>query len=447
MCGLFKRIMDFINSHFELIVLILGLVLIGLLIVLLCRQPSRKQLSDSVRKGVKRMREETQDMLDSQQDVLQNEFWKNEQRLDGLRTEQRGLKEDILRTQAEEQRQLLESLGRQSRELTELVSGSLTHMQESNEQKLEQMRETVDEKLSRTLNERLSQSFEQVSEQLQKVYVSLGEMQTLAGDVSDLQRVLTNVKARGTWAEVQLGSLLEQTLSSGQYARNVSPRNNSERVEFAVKIPSREEEGAFIWLPIDSKFPQEDYLRILEAAENADREGLEKASRALELNIRKSAQTISSLYLEVPKTTDFAIMFLPTEGLYAEVLRLPGLSEEIQRKYHVMICGPTTITAFLNTLRVGFRTIALDKQASQVWKLLEATKAQYEVFGRNLEKAQKKIAEAGKAIEDAQSRSVIIHKKLKGIDTMEEELSSSVLGITGDALADASFEEKNGEES
>ncbi len=432
--------MNFIKEYFELIVLILAVLILLLLIVLLCVMPSRHRVADTVRKAAKRSREDTQDMLDAQQDVLQNEFWKNEQRLDILRSEQRGLKEDILENQKAERTQLFEQLNRQNRDMTELVSGSLHRMQESNEQKLEQMRETVDEKLSKTLNERLTKSFEAVSEQLQKVYTSLGEMQNLAGDVNDLQRVLTNVKARGTWAEVQLGALLEQTLAPAQYARNVSPRNNSERVEFAVKLPSREEDGSFIWLPIDSKFPQEDYLRILEASEKADREGVERASRALEQSIRKSAQTIARLYLEVPKTTDFAIMFLPTEGLYAEVLRRPGLAEEIQRTERVMICGPTTITAFLNTLRVGFRTIALDKQAAQVWKLLEATKAQYEQFGRNLEKAQRKISEAGKAIEDARSRSGIIHKKLKEIDTMDEREATVLLGIGADE-PEASAEE------
>ena len=286
-------------------------------------------------------------------------------------------------------------------------------------------------KLSQTLTERLDSSFRQVSEQLQSVYRSLGEMKNLAGDVNDLQRMLTNVKVRGTWGEVQLGNLLEQTLTEAQYAKNVAIKNNGERVEYAVRIPSRDQEGAWIWLPIDSKFPQEDYLRLADAAERADKAGVEEAGRALERSIRKSAETIARLYIDVPNTTDFAILFLPTEGLYAEVLRRPGLTEEIQRKYRVMICGPATVTAFLNTLRVGFRTIALDRQASQVWKLLEATKAQYEQFGRQLEKAQKKIEEAGHAVGEAQKRSGLIQRKLKDVDTLEAPEAERVLGMEG----------------
>ncbi len=433
--------MTFLHENFELILLILALLCVLLLLADLIVSAKRRDVAEIARKAARGLKENVQDMLDAEQDVLQNEFWKNEQRLDGLRTEQRELKEELLRNHSDEQRRLFEQLARQSRDTTEQISQSLGRMQQSNEEKLEAMRETVDEKLSKTLSERLDQSFEKVSEQLQQVYRSLGEMKDLAGDVNDLQRVLTNVKARGTWAEVQLGSLLEQTLAASQYERNVSPRNNSERVEYAIRIPSRDEEGSFIWLPVDSKFPQEDYLRILEASENADKEGLERAAKALEQNIRHSAKTIAELYIEVPKTTDFAILFLPTEGLYAEVLRRPGLAEEIQQKYRVMICGPTTITAFLNTLKVGFRTIALDKQASQVWKLLEATKAQYEIFGRNLDKAQKKIDEAGKVIEDARHRSGLIHKKLKGVDALEEGESTLILGLSADALLDASIEE------
>ena len=274
------------------------------------------------------------------------------------------------------------------------------------------MRMTVDEKLTDTLSKRLDSSFKVVGEQLKSVYESLGEMRKITGDVTALQRVLTNVKARGTWAEVQLGNILEQTLTKDQYDCNVSTKNDTKRVEFAVKIPSREKDGETVWLPIDSKFPQEDYIRICEAAEKADKEALEAAQKALEQNIKNQAKTIAELYINVPKTTDFAIMFLATEGLYSEVLRRPGLCEEIQNKYRIMICGPTTITAFLNTLNVGFRTIALNKKTTEIQKTLSAVSSQYDLFESLLAKAKKKIGEAGSSIEAAQKRNTTIQRKL-----------------------------------
>lgn len=252
-------------------------------------------------------------------------------------------------------------------------------------------------------------------------------MRKITDDVTALQRVLTNVKARGTWAEVQLGNILEQTLTKDQYDCNVSTKNDTKRVEFAVKIPSREKDGETVWLPIDSKFPQEDYIRICEAAEKADKEALEAAQKALEQNIKNQAKTIAELYINVPKTTDFAIMFLATEGLYSEVLRRPGLCEEIQNKYRIMICGPTTITAFLNTLNVGFRTIALDKKATEVQNMLSVVSAQYEKFELLLAKAKKKIDEAGSTIEDAQKRSTLIQKKLRTVDKMDADEAEALL--------------------
>lgn len=407
--------------------LVLTLLLQVWLLLLFLRRPWRK---DAIRIA-DRQTEEWKEELREQRQVTAEEFWRMEQRIDGLGERQMRLQTDLLRGQKEEQKLIYDSLTRQSARLSDTLTETVGRLQESNEKRLDQMREIVDEKLSQTLTERLDSSFRQVSEQLQSVYRSLGEMKNLAGDVNDLQRMLTNVKVRGTWGEVQLGNLLEQTLTEAQYAKNVAIKNNGERVEYAVRIPSRDQEGAWIWLPIDSKFPQEDYLRLADAAERADKAGVEEAGRALERSIRKSAETIARLYIDVPNTTDFAILFLPTEGLYAEVLRRPGLTEEIQRKYRVMICGPATVTAFLNTLRVGFRTIALDRQASQVWKLLEATKAQYEQFGRQLEKAQKKIEEAGHAVGEAQKRSGLIQRKLKDVDTLEAPEAERVLGMEG----------------
>ena len=322
--------------------------------------------------------------------------------------------------------QMREVSARQNEHINETLTKSLTALQENNEKKLEQMRMTVDEKLTDTLSKRLDSSFKVVGEQLKSVYESLGEMRKITGDVTALQRVLTNVKARGTWAEVQLGNILEQTLTKDQYD-NVSTKNDTKRVEFAVKIPSREKDGETVWLPIDSKFPQEDYIRICEAAEKADKEALEAAQKALEQNIKNQAKTIAELYINVPKTTDFAIMFLATEGLYSEVLRRPGLCEEIQNKYRIMICGPTTITAFLNTLNVGFRTIALNKKTTEIQKTLSAVSSQYDLFESLLAKAKKKIDEAGSSIEAAQKRNTTIQRKLHNVDKMDADEAEALL--------------------
>lgn len=330
---------------------------------------------------------------------------------------------------------LHEILSEQSRLLNQTLTEVVGKLQESNEKKLDEMRATVDEKLTSTLTQRLDSSFKTVGDQLKQVYHSLGEMKELASGVSDLQRVLTNVKARGTWAEVQLGNILEQTLTADQYERNVSIKNNGEMVEFAVKIPSRDDDGSIVWLPIDSKFPQEDYLRISDAADRADKAALDEAAKALERTIKNEAATISKLYIDVPRTTDFAILFLATEGLYAEVLRRPGLTEELQNKYRVMVCGPTTITAFLNTLRMGFRTIALDKRAAEVWKVLGAAKTQYETFETVLGKVRKKLDEAGNTLDEAQRRNNIIRKNLRKVEQLEAEESDALLGLT-DGSAD-----------
>ncbi len=334
-----------------------------------------------------------------------------------------------LKNQNEMQERLFTNLSRQSENINDTLQKNIENLQKSNEQKLDLMRETVDEKLTSTLTKRLDSSFQTVGEQLKAVHESVGEMKKIAGDVGDLQRVLTNVKARGTWAEVQLGNILEQTLPPDTFERNVSVKNNSERVEYAVKIPSRDRDGTFVWLPIDSKFPQEDYIRLCDAAEKADSAAVEESVKSLERTVKKQAETIAKLYIEVPKTTDFAVMFLPTEGLYAEVLRRPGLAEEMQTKYHIMIAGPTTITAFLNTLQMGFRTIAIDKRASEVWKLLGAVKSQYGEFETVLAKVKKKIDEAGNTIESAQKRNGIILKKLKTVEQIDTDESKNLLEL------------------
>ncbi len=388
------------------LILVLLVVILVLLIVLLTRKPSAVGLQE-LANTESRLREELRNTRRETDDSLK----------------------EMMHLLAEGQKETIKASGENQEKLNATLTTAVRALQESNEKKLDQMRETVDEKLQSTLTKRLDSSFKTVGEQLQNVYKSLGEMKELAGGVSDLQRVLTNVKARGTWAEVQLGNILEQTLTREQYSQNVSIRNNGELVEYAIRIPSREDDGSFVWLPIDSKFPQEDYVRLCDAAEKADKEGVEAAAKALERVLKNEAKTIADLYIEVPKTTDFAIMFLPTEGLYAEVLRRPGLMEDLQNRYRIMVCGPTTITAFLNTLRMGFRTLAIDKRAAEVWKVLGAVKTQYEKFEGILSKAKKKIDEAGTALEDAQSRNNIIRKRLNKVEEVDSAEVPSLLSI------------------
>ena len=311
--------------------------------------------------------------------------------------------------------------------LRETVEVRLKSLQEDNAAKLEQMRTTVDEKLHATLEKRLGESFQLVSERLEMVHKGLGEMQGLAAGVGDLKKVLTNVKSRGNFGEIQLGALLEQVLTPEQYAVNVATRpGSSERVEFAVRLPGREPgEGGTVWLPLDAKFPQEDYLRLLEAQEQGSPEGVAEAGRQLERQVRLMAATIRDKYLEPPHTTDFAIMFLPTEGLYAEVLRRTGLGESLQRDYRVMVAGPTTLAALLNSLQLGFRTLAIEKRSSEVWQLLAAVKGEFGKFGDILEKTKKKLDEASSSIESAAVRTRAIERKLRTV----QELPSADRGL------------------
>lgn len=323
-----------------------------------------------------------------------------------------------------------------------VLESSIAKMQDSNEKKLDEMRATVDEKLTSTLTTRLDSSFKTVSEQLEKLYKSLGEMQTLSSgvteNVSALNRVLTNVKARGTWAEVQLQGILDQTIP-GMYETNVATiPNSTERVEFAIKIPSSEKGESDILLPLDSKFPMEDYIRLSTAADSADADAVKEARKALEARVLKEAKDVSK-YIHIPNTTPFAIMYLATEGLYAEIASSrTGLPEKIQRDYNVMIAGPSTITALLNSLSMGFKTVAINEKANEVRELLSAVKTQYDKFDGLLSKARKKIDEAGKTIDDAQSRNNIIQKKLRTVEALDsasaEKLLSEdfVISVSGD---------------
>jgi DNA recombination protein RmuC len=315
--------------------------------------------------------------------------------------------------------------------LRETLQNRLQSIQEDNAKQLEQMRATVDEKLHDTLEKRLGESFKLVSDRLEQVQKGLGEMQTLANGVGDLKRVLTNVKTRGTFGEVQLGALLEQVLAPGQYAANVETRKGSgQRVEFALRLPGRDgTEGSVVHLPLDAKFPQEDYLRLVEAQERADSVAAEEAGKLLERAIRLAATDIRDKYLDPPQTTDFGIMFLPTEGLYAEVLRRPSLSEALQRDLKVLVAGPTTLAALLNSLQMGFRTLAIEKRSAEVWNLLGAVRTEFGKFGDMLDKTSKKLQEAGNHIEAAATRTRQMERKLKNVQALPSNEAQGILGL------------------
>jgi len=298
------------------------------------------------------------------------------------------------------------------------VEQRITELQKDNNQKLEKMRETVDEKLQSTLEKRLSESFKTVSERLEQVHKGLGEMQNLALGVGDLKKVLINVKTRGTWGEIQLANLLEQFLTKDQFEVNViTKKETNNRVEFAIKLPGRDLEIEHILLPIDSKFPIEDYQRLLEAEDLMDKTLIDLSKKALEKRFKEQAKTISELYLNTPYTTDFAIMFLPVEGLYAEALRIPGLVELIQQQYRIIITGPNTVSAILMSLQMGFRTLAIEKKSSNIWKILAEVKNEFGKFGDILEKTQKKLQEASNQIDQGATRARSIERKLKNVST------------------------------
>ncbi|PEC50303.1 DNA recombination protein RmuC [Bacillus sp. AFS096315] len=340
---------------------------------------------------------------------------------------------------ANQQKNLLDSFSKQLTDLTKInerkldgvrttVEQKLTDLQLDNNKKLEQMRHTVDEKLHGTLEKRLGESFKQVSDRLEQVHKGLGDMQNLATGVGDLRRVLSNVKARGILGEIQLGNLLEQILSPDQYDSNViTKKGSSERVEYAVKLPSKDENGGNVYLPIDSKFPLEAYQRLLDAEESGDVIVAGEAAKQLESGIKLEAKRIREKYLNPPQTTDFAVMFLPFEGLYAEVLRRSGLWDILQREYKVIITGPTTLAALLNSLQMGFRTLAIQKRSSEVWDLLGAVKTEFGRFGNILDKTKKKLQEASNTIDDATKRGRAIERKLKNVQELPVIETNQVL--------------------
>lgn len=344
----------------------------------------------------------------------------------------------------------LEGMTKQLKELTDSSQSALDRirtaldsrvkeLQEGNEKKLDEMRKTVDEKLHETLEKRLGESFKLVSDRLEAVHKGLGEMQNLATGVGDLKRVLTNVKARGTWAEVQLGAILEQMLTTDQYEKNVCVKaDTAERVEYAVRLPgAKDEPGSPVWLPIDSKFPQEDYLRLQEAADRADPEGVQAAAAALVRTVRGAAKDIHDKYVNPPTTTDFGIMFLATEGLYAEVLRQPALVEDLQQQYRVVLAGPTTLAAILSSLRMGFQTLAIEQRASEVWRVLGAIKTEFGKFGDVLDKVKRQLNTASRTIEQTGARSRAMERKLRSVEQLPEAEASEILALpTGGTASD-----------
>jgi len=327
-------------------------------------------------------------------------------------------------------------------ELKTTVEVRLDRIQSDNAGKLEEMRKTVDEKLQGTLEKRLGDSFRIVSERLEQVHKGLGEMQSLASGVGDLKKVLTNVKSRGTWGEVQLGNLLEQILSPDQYAQNVATKEGcAEHVEFAIKLPGRDDdERKFVWIPIDAKFPKEDYERLVDASERGDPAGVEEAVRGLETRIKLEAKDIRNKYIDPPNTTDFGVLYLPTEGLYAEVLRRPGLADFLQREYRVMVAGPTTFYALLNSLQMGFRTLAIQKRSSEVWTVLGAVKTEFEKFGAVMDKIHKKLQEATNEIDNAKRRGRVLERKLRDVQELPGPQAQSLLGLAEGAVAAADDE-------
>ena len=401
-------------------ILALMIVAIVLLIALLVRKPKKDNTEALLGQKIDMTSKASNEKLDNLTRATDGKLERISQQM-----------KELTDKNYEQQIKLIETLNINTEKQTKATSDAIGSMQKSNEEKLEQMRKTVDEKLTETLNQRLNASFKTVSEQLTNVYKSLGEMKELSAgvttSVTGLNRVLTNVKSRGTWAEVQLGNILDQTIPN-MYETNVqtNPKYNG-RVEFAVKIPNQED-GGFTYLPIDSKFPMEDYARLSAASEAGDLVALEQAKKALEARVKDEAKLIKQ-YISSPETTPFAIMYLATEGLYAEITASKtGVAEKIQAD-GIMIAGPSTITALLNSLAMGFRTMAINEKANEVWKVLGAAKAQYDKFGELLAKARKKVDEAGKVLDEADHRNSIIQKNLRKVETLENDTASDILGI------------------
>ena len=399
----------------------LALLNLGVLILRRGRDAGTPSAAEQIDPRLERLERELRDELGRQAQATRGDL----ARLQQLLLAQGG---EAARTQNELLQRVAQSTDQRLAEMRAAVEARLKALQDGNDSKLEQMRATVDEKLHATLEQRLGESFRQVAERLEQVHQGLGEMQGLARDVGSLSRVLSNVKARGLYGEVQLAALLEQVFTPAQYAPNVETVPGSgARVEFAVRLPGRGEGSAPVWLPIDAKFPREDYERLLDAQDRADAAAAEAAARALETRLRLEARTIGEKYLAAPHTTDFAVLFLPTESLYAEALRRPGLVEALQREHRVALAGPTTLLALLSSLQMGFRTLALEQRSAEVWQVLGAVKTEFAKFGDVLAKTKKKLDEASQTIDAAEVRTRAMARRLKGVESLPEAQVQALL--------------------
>lgn len=414
-------------------VLVLAVVNLGILLLLVFRPPSslsqgiRKAVEEDLRKGreesatsSRNLREEVTTGLASLSETLSNTL-----------TNASALQQEQLSGFTTQLKDLTESNAKALDQIRITLDTRVKELQAENEKKLEEMRKTVDEKLQGTLEKRLGESFKLVSDRLEAVQRGLGEMKDLATGVGDLKKVLTNVKTRGTWAEVYLKDILEQFLAPGQFDTNVVTKTgSSERVEFAIRLPGRPEDPeSCVWLPIDSKFPQEDYLRLQEASEEGDIEGVKKAEKALTRTLLGEAQKIQEKYLDPPGTTDFAIMFLATEGLYAEALRDAELLSALQQKHRIVIAGPTTLAAILSSLRMGFQTLAIEKRASEVWDVLRAVKTEFGKFGDVLGKVKRQLSTASRTIDEAETRTRVMEKKLRSVERLPDGKAEPLLEL------------------
>jgi len=395
-------------------------------------------MSDSIVRIMGEMSRTQQQQLDSFGGQIRAMSRTEEERMDRMRQNIEEKLNDYDRQMARVGQIIDEKLSANERRIAEMrqtLSDSIGKLQSENDKKLEQIRITVDEKLNATLDKRLGESFRSVSDRLEQVYKGLGEMQSLAVGVGDLKRVLTSVKTRGIWGEVQLGSVLQQVLTPGQYEANAQVKpGSSERVEYAICLPGKEVDGKGVYLPIDAKFPVEDYQRLLEANDAGDKAACEEAGRALEATIRNEAKRIRAKYIDPPHTTDFAIMFLPVEGLFAEVLRRGGIVEQLQTESRVVITGPTTLTAVLNSLQMGFRTVAIERRSSEVWELLGAVKTEFGRFADLLAKTQQRLHQATTSIEDAARKSRTIQRRLQSVQELSERDARRMMGAEEELL-------------